>query len=78
MSGLARKFAQKDYTINIFILNMCQEILKDNVLTKSQSLPSIYNEEKKQHEFPFDPDNPGFEYLSHDTRGSHNEFTGYS
>jgi hypothetical protein len=35
MSGMARKFAQKNYTINIFILNMCQEILKPDVLKKS-------------------------------------------
>ncbi len=38
ISGVARKFAEKHYSINIFILNMCQEILDPTIEDQSKSI----------------------------------------
>ncbi len=35
MSGLARKFAAVDHTLNIFILSMCRELLDENKVKKA-------------------------------------------
>ena len=55
MSGVARKFAQKDYSLNIFIMSMCR------VFIDNQSVKKINNNE--------DLDGTAFKFFPEDALG---------